>query len=252
MATGQTAAYRQLMAEITLIQYGGFRPRATISPPCGKVHMALRFKGLDYDVHDIRSVAEVKKNNPRGRLPALIIDGETIVDSTDIVAALEARFPEPPLLPSDPVERARVKILEDWADEVLYFYGVYMRWSVDANFERLRTEYFSRMGAPMKWFVPALVRRDFRSRARKQGVGLKGEAVVRRELDGCLDAVEALVRQSPFVTGETMNVADLAIACLVDQLLLKRLHPELSADVAARESLMQWLGRVHERAPSAA
>jgi len=240
------------MPEITLVQYRGLKPNTTISPPCGKVHMALRFKGLEYDIHDITSRGEINRSNPRGRLPALIIDGETIVDSTDIVDALEARFPDPPLEPADPTARARVKIVEDWADEVLYFYGMYMRWCVDDHFERLRSSYLGKMKAPMRWYVPAVVRREFRTRVTKQGIGLKGEAVVRREFDGCLDAVEALLRDAPYVTGEQLTRADLAIACIVDQMLQKRLHPEISAAVAARAGLMSWLDRVHERAPGAA
>jgi glutathione S-transferase len=240
------------MSAIKLVQYRGFKPDTTISPPCGKVHMALRFKGLEYDIHNVASPGEVKKFNARGRMPALIIDGETIVDSTDIVDALEARFPDPPLEPADPVARARVKILEDWADEVLYFYGVYQRWCVDDHFERLRRDFLGQMKAPLRWFVPALVRRDFRARANKQGVGLKGEAVARRELDECLDAVEVLLQAGSYVAGEQMTRADLAIACIVDQLMLARLHPQLAADVGGRRTLMEWLGRVHERAPGAA
>lgn len=240
------------MPDIKLVQYRGLAPDKTISPPCGKVHMALRFKGLDYTIHNVGSPAEVRKYNARGRMPALVIDGETIVDSTDIVSALEARFADPPLEPADPAARAQVKILEDWADEVLYFYGIYLRWCVPENFERLHREFLSQMKVPLRWFVPALVRRDFRARATKQGVGLKGDQVVRRELDECLDAVEALLQTTPWVAGEQMTRADLAIACIVDQLMLARLHPEIAADIGSRATLMEWLGRVHERAPGAA
>jgi len=240
------------MPEIKLIQYGGLTPDTTISPPCGKVHMALRFKGLEYTTHNITSRGEVNEANPRGRLPALVIDGETIVDSTDIVTVIDERFPDPPLMPSGPRARAQVKILEDWADEVLYFYGVYLRWCVDDHYERLRSEFFSRMSAPARWIVPAVVRRDFRGRCKKQGVGLKGHDVVQRELDECLDAIEGLLRTSSFVAGEQMTRADIAIACLIDQLMQERLHPEPAARVARRDILMDWLDRVHERAPGAA
>lgn len=110
------------MAQITVIQYPGARAEGTLSPPCGKVLMALRVKGLDFRVKNVRSPMEARRFNPRGRVPTLLIDGETIVDSTDIVTALDARFPDPPLTPVDPLEQAQAKLLEDWADEVLYFY----------------------------------------------------------------------------------------------------------------------------------
>jgi glutathione S-transferase len=52
-------------------------------------------------------------------LPLLQIDGETIADSTAILAALEARFPDPPLYPADPEQRRRALELEDFFDEEL-------------------------------------------------------------------------------------------------------------------------------------
>src|SRR5919198_5241726 len=63
----------------------------------------------------------------RGRqytLPVLELDGKRIGDSTAIIAALEERFPEPPLYPADPDERRRALELEDWFDEEL---GPYIR-----------------------------------------------------------------------------------------------------------------------------
>jgi glutathione S-transferase len=47
----------------------------------------------------------------------LDLDGERIVDSTRIIAALEGRHPDPPLYPPDPGERTRALQLEDYFDE---------------------------------------------------------------------------------------------------------------------------------------
>ena len=56
----------------------------------------------------------------RGRaatFPLLQLDGRALGDSTAILLALEERFPERPLLPADPVERARALALEEHFDE---------------------------------------------------------------------------------------------------------------------------------------
>jgi glutathione S-transferase len=52
-------------------------------------------------------------------LPLLQMDGRTIADSTAILAALEQRYPEPPLYPADPEQRRRALELEDFFDEEL-------------------------------------------------------------------------------------------------------------------------------------
>ncbi|MDQ3739962.1 MAG: glutathione S-transferase, partial [Actinomycetota bacterium] len=57
-------------------------------------------------------------------VPVLTIDGRGIGDSTAIIAELERRFPERPLYPADPDERARALALEEHFDEEL---GPYLR-----------------------------------------------------------------------------------------------------------------------------
>src|SRR5262249_1626162 len=58
--------------------------------------------------------------SPRGQVPALITDdGRAITDSTVIIEYLEEIRPEPPLLPRDPIDRARCRLLEDDADQAI-------------------------------------------------------------------------------------------------------------------------------------
>jgi glutathione S-transferase len=84
-----------------------------------KARWALDFKGVP---HERRSVMP---GSPRGltmsrggrTLPVLELDGRRIGDSTDIIAALEERQPDPALYPSDPAERRRALELEDYFDE---------------------------------------------------------------------------------------------------------------------------------------
>ncbi len=52
-----------------------------------------------------------------GTLPVLDLDGQRIVDSTAIIAALEQRQPEPAIYPADAEQRRRALELEDYFDE---------------------------------------------------------------------------------------------------------------------------------------
>ena len=237
------------MVEMTLVQYPGAGENGTFSAPCAKVAMTLRLKKLAFRVHNVRSPAEARRFNPRGRVPALLIGGETIVDSTDIVTALDARFPDPPLTPTAALDRAQAKLLEDWADEVLYFYLAWLRWGVDANFERMRALRFSRLPWPRRWIMPIIARRIARGRFRAQGVGLKGDDVVRRELAACLDALEELLRGRSYLVGDRLSRADLSVAASVTQMDEPRLTPDVAADVRRRPAIVDWLERVNAVAP---
>lgn len=89
-----------------------------------KARWALAFKGVEHDRHAPipgahMLVALWLTRGAEKTFPILQLDGETIADSTAIIAALERRFPDPPLYPEDPTERARALELEDHFDERL-------------------------------------------------------------------------------------------------------------------------------------
>lgn len=56
--------------------------------------------------------------NPNGTVPTLVHDGEPVVDSTVINEYIEELFPEPPLMPADPLKRARMRTWRQFIDEV--------------------------------------------------------------------------------------------------------------------------------------
>ena len=93
-----------------------------LSSYCQKVKIAMREKQLAFEAilpgglgtgqHDIQFASA----NPRGEVPALIVDGATIFDSTIIMEFLEERWPEFALLPVDPLARAFAREIEEVCD----------------------------------------------------------------------------------------------------------------------------------------
>jgi len=83
-----------------------------------RLRIALRLKGLpvDYVAVDLRReehlAAPYREVNPQALLPALVLDdGPVLIQSPAIIEWLEERYPNPPLLPGDPLARARVRAL---------------------------------------------------------------------------------------------------------------------------------------------
>src|SRR5262249_39013395 len=60
-------------------------------------------------------------------------DGEFMWDSTSMIHHLELRFPEPAVLPTDPMQRFLCYVLEDAGDEWLYRPAVGSRWHFPEN-----------------------------------------------------------------------------------------------------------------------
>lgn len=81
-----------------------------------RTRIALNLKGLSYDQVGVdlrlgqQREAAFTSLNPQGLVPALVTDGgEVLSQSPAILEWLEETYPEPALLPSDPVARARVR-----------------------------------------------------------------------------------------------------------------------------------------------
>src|SRR5437870_4298727 len=83
-----------------------------------RVRIALNIKDLSPELVSIHLQKEGGLNkkpafraiNPQMRVPALKLDsGEVLIQSLAIIEYLDEVHPHPPLLPSDPVERARVR-----------------------------------------------------------------------------------------------------------------------------------------------
>ena len=92
------------------------------SPFARKVRMVLEHKGLVFESVDALVPGRrdaLAKVNPRLEVPVLDDGGLVIVNSTDIVAYLEQRYPERPVYPADAAERVRARAWERTADTVL-------------------------------------------------------------------------------------------------------------------------------------
>ena len=235
--------------DLLLVQYGGPTPGRTLSPPCAKARMALDFKGLEHRVVSCVGPHEVRRYDPRGRTPILVVDGRSIPDSFEILSYLDEHFPDPPLLPGDPAERARCLILEDWIDEVLYFAGSWTRWQDREGYERIRPILRGGLPFPLSRVAPWFGRRMILRRLAGQGTGRKPREVVLAELAEGMRRLEALVTHQPYLCGEQLSRADLSAAALVGQLCSSVTQPAARPRLEELPALRAWLRRVHERVP---
>lgn len=93
-----------------------------LSPYAQKIKIALREKGIEFESKspDVSGGGfgggEFIQANPRAELPALIDGDVKLFDSTIILEYIEDKWSKPPLLPSNPVERARVRTIEEVMD----------------------------------------------------------------------------------------------------------------------------------------
>ncbi len=188
-----------------------------ISPFCDKIRRIMHWKGLEYEVEEYPLVArkKIRRIYPTAKLPCLEHDGTYIGDSTDIAYYLEETFPEKPLLPSTPRERGLVHVLEDWADESLYFYEMYLRFGLPHNAKRNLPRMLHADRPLVRRILPHLIPRGIRGIFRTQGVGRKSLEHVLRDVRRQLLALKDCLGSGEFLVGDQLSLADIAVYCMV-------------------------------------
>ncbi len=193
------------------------------SPFGWKVRIALAEKNVPYE-----TVIPQNKNedpafarlNPFRLTPVLELeDGRTIYESTIINEYLEEAYPRPSMLPRDPYERARVRMLEDTTDQYVY---PAVRSLTTAQFE---------------YSPPHLIRK------KANQVDHKGLEEARVKVHEHLARLEKEIKGRAWFGGEVFSLADAALAApLTGSLVLLGILPD-----AKYPSLGAWAGRIAAR-----
>ncbi len=214
-----------------------------------RVRLQLAEKGLAWESRYIdpglakrqQHDADYLKLNPRGVVPTLIHDGRAIRESIVIMEYIEDAFPEPALRPADLFARAEMRLWMKLVDEHLHVDSrtigqcVAMRHLlIEADPELLKTHYAA---------MPEEVRRDNDAINNKLGLDspLLPGAISR--FKRLFTDIDRTVRDQPFLAGETLSLADLALVVYVGRLRSFQLGPMLEE----LKNLMAWFDRIKAR-----
>jgi glutathione S-transferase len=217
-----------------------------VSPFCDKARRVLHWKRQPYEVHEVtlwQALTQLRRLNPAGKLPCLEHDGRLIADSSEIALYLEERFPTPPLLPADPQQRALCHVLEDWADESLYFYEMQLRFGTKENAKRWLPVLAAHDAAPFRALAKFILPRTLGAQLRQQGIGRKPIATVLADLERHVRAVAALLDGRDFLVGDELTLADIAVFA---QLFCIRGSSEGAVAIEKEPSVVRWMTRIDE------
>jgi glutathione S-transferase len=188
-----------------------------VSPYVRKVLACMNLKGLDYAVDPITPFFgndKYQRLSPLRRIPVLI-DGEfSVSDSSVICAYLDEAYPDRPLLPSDPRDRARARWFEEYADSRL---GDVFIWGL----------FYQKVVHPLVWG--------------ERGDQARIEKSLSEDIPATLDYLEGELPAEGFLFGE-MGLADIAIASFFQNAAYADFHvdaerwPRTAAFVARRLS----------------
>ena len=206
-----------------MILYG-----SSMSPYVRKVLAFAGEKGIELDVQPIGigdPNPDFRAASPFGKMPAFSDGDFRLADSSAILHYLEARHPEPQMIPADPQLRGKCIWFEEFADTILSGCGAKM--------------FFNRIVAPV--FL------------KREGDLAAADAAEREELPKVLDYIESIAPGSDgYLVGDRLTLADIAVAGPFAN--LRHLKLELDEDrwpktvaftrrILARPSFEPWIAR---------
>lgn len=158
--------------------------------------------------------------SPFRKIPALLDGDYALSDSSAIIHYLEAKFPEPALIPSEPRARGKTIWWDEFADTILVACGAKM--------------FFNRIVAPR--FLG------------KEGDLDAAEKAEREELPPLLAYLEGAVPDSGYLVGDSLTLADIAVASPFVNLT----HCDVAFDSGAYPRLAAYVGAILARPTFAA
>ncbi|MFK8041099.1 glutathione S-transferase family protein [Congregibacter sp.] len=186
-----------------------------------KVRLALAEKKLPYASNAISFRKEEQlsesylKINPNGVVPTLIHAGNTIVDSSCILEYLDEAFPEIPLSPSTPVERAAMR---SW-----------LRFMEEVPTKAIRIPSFEQIFLPTLRVLKSAksfdkstdkrtIRRGFYGKMNR-GKGFEESEITDStyELRTTVMRIDGALEGSPWILGKDLSLVDISLAPLIDR-----------------------------------
>ncbi|MGA9581325.1 MAG: glutathione S-transferase family protein [Allosphingosinicella sp.] len=159
-----------------------------VSPYVRKVLACLALKGLDYEIDPITPFYgndEFERLSPLRRIPVLVAGDLTLCDSSVICAWLDEAYPQRPLLPQGPEDRARARWLEEYADTRL---GDVFIWGL----------FYPKFVHPIVWGEP--------------GDGARIAKTLAEDLPRELDYLEGQLPPDGWLFGDDIGLAEIALA----------------------------------------
>jgi glutathione S-transferase len=227
---------------ITLYKFGPGFGMPESSPFVMKAEVLLKLAGLPYEV-DLQGYGKA----PKGKLPYIRDEGETIADSTFIRFHLERKYRFDFDAGLDARQRAVAWAVEKMCEEHLYWAVVDARWLVPANFARGPAAYFKRAPAPIRPVVKALVLRKLRRTMIGHGIGRHGRAEIEDLARRDLAAIAAILGDSPYLMGEAPHGADATVFGAVAACLSRVFETPVRAAAESHANLVAYRDRLMKR-----
>jgi glutathione S-transferase len=178
-----------------------------------KVRLALAEKALKFDsclltLRGDQFEPHYLKLNPNAVVPTLIHHDSIIIESTVIMHYVDDAFPGSPLMPQDPLARAKVRMITKLMDEYIHTACMTLTFATAnrAPLAQMTPQAFAAELAK----APDPKRSEIKRQVVNHGLDSPLAADALRQHVKLLDSIEAATREGPYIAGSSWSLADAA------------------------------------------
>jgi glutathione S-transferase len=193
-----------------------------------RVRLCLEEKGIAYQGHVVDMARlehhspEYLKINPNGVIPTMIHDARPLHESGTICEYLDETWPDPPLRPESPYDRA---LMRNWIRHIdgLIHNLIIFNWR--HHLQKVASQWTDEELAEKLKNIPSKERQDSWMRVARKPYTNEERDSARAKLVMLLDRMEASLKDSGWLVGSAYSIADIAAVPFV-----KRIDEEIAPD----------------------
>lgn len=229
---------------IKLIGFGRAFGMPDPSPFVVKVDAFLRFSGLPYEY-----VANVNalRSAPKKKLPIIKDEGQVVADSYFIVEYLKEKYR---LTIDDgltPAQLGQAHLMCKSLEENFYWCLVYSRWMDDATWALVKQTLFGKMPAPLKLFVPAMIRKGVRKDLYAHGIGRHSDKEVLQIFEHSLQSLSQILNTQPYFFGNKATTFDATAYGLLASFILADIDNAFNRQARTYANLVEYCQRIQNQ-----
>ena len=189
-----------------------------ISYYTGKMEAYLRYKEIPHEfvVLNRKLMGRLKAETGAAQMPAVELpDGRFMTDTTPMIAWFETQYPDPPVIPENPILRFISFLLEDYAEEWLWRPAMHYRWSYKTDRLHLARKIVDELMVDEP--LPAVLKRAFIRRrqhleyVKRDGVDANTWDHVESIYLNTLDRLEQIFSNRPYLLGNRPTLGDFGL-----------------------------------------
>src|SRR5436190_10137110 len=181
---------------ITLYGFGPLFGLPDPSPFVLKTEVQLKLAEIPFG-----KARALPKDTPKGKIPYIEDDGETIADSTFIREHIEKKYGVDLDLGLTRDMRARAWAIERMLEDHLYWAIVHLRWAEERNFVKGPSHFFDTLPSDVRETTREAARRRVLEALRAHGLGRQGKAGIEELGRRSVAALSALLGNKPYLFG---------------------------------------------------